>query len=57
MAQEQIKCNTCKTKYSITWDEDDVVDFVEAEYCPFCGELAEDYEEDLLYQDDDYMYE
>ena len=53
MAQEQFKCGECKTKFTVEWDEDEVIDFVDAEYCPMCGyELAEEYQDDCRYADE-----
>jgi len=37
MALEKLYCSSCKTHYSVEWDEDALIDFVEPEYCPMCG--------------------
>lgn len=54
MASERIKCGSCGTRYTIEWDEDDMVDYMEPEFCPFCGvELASCYD-DQDWTDEDY---
>lgn len=40
MATEQIYCNKCRVEYTIEWDEDDVVDFLEPDFCPMCGKIV-----------------
>ncbi len=51
---EKLKCSSCKSTYKIEWSEDEVIDFVEAEYCPFCGyDLTDDYYMD----EEEYEYE
>ena len=44
MALEKIQCPCCKTTYSVEWDEDETLDYVEPDFCPMCGhEFADDY--------------
>lgn len=54
MAIEQIHCKKCRIKYTIEWDEDDVVDFLEPDFCPMCGEsVLSDYDEDEYIDEDE----
>jgi len=47
MALEKLYCSSCKAQYSVEWDEDALIDFVEPEYCPMCGSEVNDEEEDF----------
>ena len=42
MATEKLYCGTCKIHFTIEWDEDESPDFLEIEYCPFCGSEIND---------------
>ena len=52
MASERFKCPECGTVYTIEWDEDAMIDYMEPTYCPFCGDeldrcdYYDDYEEE-----------
>jgi len=52
MAIEKLYCKVCKTTYSVEWDEDAQLDYVEPDYCPMCGnELADDYYDEEEYDE------
>ena len=46
MSIEKLYCKHCHTHFSVEWDEDAQIDYVEPEYCPMCGELIDDGEDD-----------
>ena len=46
MAIEKLYCSHCRTHFSVEWDEDAQVDYVEPEYCPMCGSEIDDGDED-----------
>jgi hypothetical protein len=41
MKAKQFICESCEEEYEIVWDNAS-----EVEYCPFCGEINEDWEDD-----------
>jgi rubrerythrin len=41
MKTRQFICDSCEEEYEILWDDEH-----EPEYCPFCGDMNEDWEED-----------
>lgn len=46
MATEKLYCCHCKSHYTIEWNEDTQMEFVEPEFCPFCGSEVHDGEDD-----------
>jgi Zn ribbon nucleic-acid-binding protein len=53
MALEKLQCPCCNTTYSIEWNEDETLNYVEPDYCPMCGhELAETLYYEAEYDDE-----
>lgn len=54
---EEFLCDSCGAEYTITYDNEEVLD--EAIYCPFCGseldsyDMEEEFEQELNFDEDD----
>jgi hypothetical protein len=49
MKTRQFKCESCEEEYELVWDSEE-----EPEYCPFCADLNEDWDDE---DDDDLLDE
>lgn len=47
-------CDGCESEYSLSFNEDLVVEH-EKLRCPFCSEIIESFEEDVVEEFDDFM--
>jgi rubrerythrin len=52
MKTRQFICESCEEEYEIVWDNEH-----DPEYCPFCGDMNEDWEDEEEDDDEDEEWE